>query len=659
MRIVLTCVLLLAALSLAATLIQIGSGTVANQGLPMEPFLNFSYSQQLYRASEINTSGAITSIGFQYHVVSSNFIESSREIKVYMGTSPRERMDSWVSPDSLCLVYDGVLNLDNFSAVLPGDGWLTIPLQIPFYYDGSSNLVIAYDENSITCSLTSDEFLCSNATQTMGILYKSSAVNPDPLSPPTENCYYRNARSNLRLSITQVQHIPISPYPAEGALDIPVTNLNLQWYSDATAFDVYLGTNANALELIANHISPCQYTLPQTLAMNQSYYWKVVGFIGTEAYPSDLWHFNSAGEQQSAPRNLYGSLNNDHVSLTWQSPLEGSLAEYRVYRNNVLLSNCLSENYQDYAINAGITYYYEVRALNLAGQLSPPSNSITIYIPEVIPNLILQDSFEAYNSFAAPMNPWQSLDLDNSVTWEWETLDFPGEGAAMAWMVIDPTQTVPAMPSISPVHGAKMLMVMSSYYPPNNDWLISPRMNLGNNPLLTFSARSYTSAYGAERLKVLISTTDNTPASFIEISTSPYLAVPAAWTDYQIDLSAYQNQHVYLAFQCVSWDAFALFLDNVIVTGAGGSVPVEDDLIAPVSYKIYPNPAQSHFRVTSNSKTAFDLAIYDLRGRKLENLRAISEYDSRIQGLKLSPGIYFVRLFQDGRSETRKIVIIN
>jgi hypothetical protein len=441
-------------------------------------------------------------------------------------------------------------------------------------------------------------------------------------------------------------------------LDTPIANLSLHWQSDATVFDVYLGTAVGNLEQIADHISATQIGISQTLVMNQTYFWKVVGFIGTEEYSSAVWHFTCAGEQQSAPRNLCGSLNNDHVSLTWQSPLEGSLAEYRVYRNNVLLSSCLSENYQDYAINAGMTYYYQVRALNLASQLSPASNGISVYIPEVIPNLILQDSFEAYNSFSALMDPWQNLDLDHAVTWEWETLNFPGEGAAMAWMVIDPTQTVPAMPSITPMHGAKMLMAMSSYYPPNNDWLISPGMTLGSSPAITFSARSYTVAYGAERLKVLISTTDANPGSFTEISATPYISVPATWTDYQIDLGAYQNQHVYLALQCVSWDAFALFLDNIVITGAGGSVPVEDDLIAPLRYRIYPNPSTSHFRIETNGKTAFDLAIYDLRGRKLESSKQITEYESRNQNLKLSPGLYFLRLVHDGRSETHKFVVV-
>jgi len=52
--------------------------------------------------------------------------------------------------------------------------------------------------------------------------------------------------------------------------------------------------------------------------------------------------------------------------------------------------------------------------------------------------------------------------------------------------------------------------------------------------------------------------------------------VPVEWTNYEYDLSAWNNQNVYLAWRCLSVDAMALFLDNIEVFSYNGYVSNQD-----------------------------------------------------------------------------------
>ena len=117
---------------LQAEIIQVGNGTLTNQSLPIEAYRSYSYSQQVYPATLINRAGNISSISFQYSIVSNHFLQNNGEWKVWLGHTPRQTLSTFVPIDSLILVYDGVLNNADFSGSLPGQGWLQINFTTPF-----------------------------------------------------------------------------------------------------------------------------------------------------------------------------------------------------------------------------------------------------------------------------------------------------------------------------------------------------------------------------------------------------------------------------------------------------------------------------------------------------------------------------------------------
>ena len=129
---VLLLALLCCVLPLSAILVQVGDGSVEDQGLPWTVTSRYSYVQQIYPGAEIGVSGQIQSLGFQYTVGSNVFFEANRSITIRLGHSSLEELSEWIPSTELSLVYDGDLSLADYSGDLPGSGWLTIQLQTPF-----------------------------------------------------------------------------------------------------------------------------------------------------------------------------------------------------------------------------------------------------------------------------------------------------------------------------------------------------------------------------------------------------------------------------------------------------------------------------------------------------------------------------------------------
>lgn len=164
---------------LFSQMVQLGSGTATNTTLPINSCWGFSYTQQIYNATLIGgQSGLIEKIRFFY--VSGNTTESLNW-RILMGHTNQndfQSTTSWVPFSSLTEVFNG-------NVVYPAAGnWMEITLATPFLYDGSSNLVIAVDENTPGwhCSITWRSF--TGATNT-GMSFISDTVNPTPENPPT------------------------------------------------------------------------------------------------------------------------------------------------------------------------------------------------------------------------------------------------------------------------------------------------------------------------------------------------------------------------------------------------------------------------------------------------------------------------------------------
>ena len=651
-------VLLMLFAILGAETIQIGTGSLTDQNLPWEPFNFFSYTQQLYFATEIGDAGSISAISFQYQIVNPNFVISNSNISFYMGHSQRGMMDNWVPLDSLVLVAQLSLSQDNFSSSVPGSGWMTISLTNPFMYNGIDNLIIACDQNSGIGTSSSDEFLAHATPFTNALYFRSNTINPDPANPPQSGFGMRQARSNLRLEMEIEQYHPYAPNPPHNSTGVLNDYLTLSWQSNASSFDLFMGSSIATMNQIASNLSQCSYLLPQPLPLLQTFYWRVVAHHDGHTYHGDIWQFQTQGEALSPPQNLSAYFQGNTVVLSWQAPQQGTISVYEIFRNNNPLVQTEQLTYQDTNVIPGSVYVYKVRAINLLNEHSPFSNSVIVHIPHSEADLILREDFENFENFSIDLSSagFTTIDMDSAPTWSWDFTDFPGEGNPMAWMVFNPSSCNPPLTNISAFSGNKFLISPSSLYPPNNDWLILPQVFLGNQPRLSFYAKSYTNLYGLERIRILFSTSTPEPQNFIPLHSEQFLSVPEQWTEFEIDLSQYQGLSAYIAIQCVSYDCFALLLDRISVFGTGGFVSVEEELCSPSNLRIFPNPSRGDFNISFPDKRSFELQLFDLRGRKIYAGEVIGEFNAA--SLKLPSGIYFCRIRDNDRLITKKVSII-
>lgn len=202
---------------------------------------------------------------------------------------------------------------------------------------------------------------------------------------------------------------------------------------------------------------------------------------------------------------------------------------------------------------------------------------------------IFYDGFETYPDFTiGNVGGWTMLDNDGKATYVDDTYNFPNEGYTGTFIVFNPSQTTPsAVGSGYDAHsGSKGYYCYNAEAPApplNNDYIFTPQISLGTNSQLKFWAKSLTNNYnGGERFKVLVSTTNTNPASFTLISTFPYTVPPLTWTEYTYNLSAYNNQNVYIAIQVVSADEFVFMLDDVEVL-SDVAIAVESNVNTPTA----------------------------------------------------------------------------
>lgn len=278
--------------------------------------------------------------------------------------------------------------------------------------------------------------------------------------------------------------------------------------------------------------------------------------------------------------------------------------------------------------------------------------------------VLFEDSFDTYADFAiANVGAWTLTDVDMRPTYGVEqgnpavSVTFPNSQSPMAFIVMNPTMSTPPLGANWVGHtGLKSMVAMASIPASgvvNNDWLISPQIQLGTSGnQLTFWAKAITAAY-PERFRVGISTTGTAPSDFTIITPSPGVTPTTVWAQYTYALDAYQGQNVYIAINCISNDAFAFFVDDFKVTAT--TLATEDFFKA--NFAVYPNPATDVLNIAANNGVSITKAIItDINGRVIsqQNLDGVSQ--AGINVANLAKGVYFISVESASGKGTTKFL---
>jgi len=150
--------------------VSIGTGTDRQQGLPFDPGYQRSYTQSIYKAAEINTSGEITSLKWYFSGTST--LPNSQDLVIYLGHTTKNVFSSttdWENVANLTQVYAGGIPVS-------GTGWVTITFDTPFNYNGTSNLIVAVNEKMANSDSYTEDFYNSAVVGNRSIYSNSNTL---------------------------------------------------------------------------------------------------------------------------------------------------------------------------------------------------------------------------------------------------------------------------------------------------------------------------------------------------------------------------------------------------------------------------------------------------------------------------------------------------
>lgn len=443
----------------------------------------------------------------------------------------------------------------------------------------------------------------------------------------------------------------------------------------------------------------CEFTAPETGLHYIGIYGSVIS--GAHYLSLDdisIIHYGAA----IPPSNLQATVNRMKVKLDWDAPdfdsqgarfnSKNELADvdevksrhelvllgYNIYRNGYLVKTIEDPDITSFTVDflANGSYFLKVSSLYNFGISLPIGTEVTIDVE--LHQGPFEDDFEGYPDFAREFAPWSQKSEDDSPTTQIDGINFPGSGTRHGFMIFNPSQTVPPLTDITAYVGEKMVATFSAEDRLNKDYLLTPRIQLGENSTVKFYARSHSENYGLGHFKIGLFLE---PAPFVVgfygVSGTENIFVPTDWTEYSFDLSRYDNQKAYLAIHCAvphdnttSHD-YILYIDNFSITFDPTST--EDDVIP--AFKLtelkgnYPNPFNPETTISYSLAEAGHtrLDIYNLKGQLVRCLVSsqMMAGDHEVvwngrddHNRAVSSGMYLIRLSTGKHISTKKMIMM-
>ncbi len=266
------------------------------------------------------------------------------------------------------------------------------------------------------------------------------------------------------------------------------------------------------------------------------------------------------------------------------------------------------------------------------------------------------------------------------------TMDEGFEGADLpdGWLVFadsteagnpDPAWTVTDYVA----HSGDQAAYMPNYNTKSRCWLVTPALDLAaENVFLNYYLKddwnNASNDFGSQ-LKVLVSTaSQNDPSDFTLVETYDESEFYDAWGLRNIDLSAVEGKHAYVAFMVENFgdpnDSDAggdnWCLDDVHLSDTPTDIEqVENGL--PTQYTLgqnYPNPfnPNTRFELTLPKKEDVRIEIFNVLGQRVlklhDGLMSAGVHTFTVEGHAMSSGIYFYRVKAGQFTQTRKMVLM-
>ena len=317
-------------------------------------------------------------------------------------------------------------------------------------------------------------------------------------------------------------------------------------------------------------------------------------------------------------------------------------------------SSSTAQNPTNIMYNTNGTYDVTLTVSNGTGQ---DTKTKTGYIQVGAPSYMTLD-FEGLTDFTMDFTPWMTADVNGGATYGIQDITFPNNEDPMAYICFNPSLTSPPLTNMTAHSGSRFGASFSSIPPfnPNNKWLISPQIQLGNNPSMSLWVQSYSNDYGLEEYNIGVSTTGTNPSDFMIVNTGGPETAPIDWTKKTYNLSTFANQEVYVGIQCVSNDIFIFMVDDIEISGNVGV----DDNNQP-SVRVFPNPAKEKVSIRFLNAIDGDIHIQlinSLGGVVKKSSYSLSDGVAELEVDELRPGLYYLIIQHEKETIIKKVTII-
>jgi hypothetical protein len=178
--------------------VTVGSGTSSSQGqyFPNYTFYNYSYTQQIITAAELNNEAqTFSAMAFQYFLGTA----LTRNLDIYLAHVPASAnlASAWILPDSangiiFTQVFSGQKNLNNSGT----DYWLEFPFSQSFAYNGTDNLLVAVLDHTGSYTNSSEKYYTHSAPNMSRYVYRDASTY-DPFGPDASGTAGNNV-NNIR-----------------------------------------------------------------------------------------------------------------------------------------------------------------------------------------------------------------------------------------------------------------------------------------------------------------------------------------------------------------------------------------------------------------------------------------------------------------------------
>jgi hypothetical protein len=319
------------------------------------------------------------------------------------------------------------------------------------------------------------------------------------------------------------------------------------------------------------------------------------------------------------PQNFSAISGIEQITLSWDEMPETS--KYKVYKNDILLTETTSTSYTDNNIVLGEAYTYFVKGIREgSSEESNPSNIdyVVFSLPLTIPYSLnlTGDKKELkywwYNDWVIRIHGgfrYLAPRLRNFSIMELDWFPIPENTAHLSLHIAALNHSLPS--------------IMQSFH-----GFIE----------ITTDRKTW------HKLAKNIDFPVNTPTpDTLTVSLNEYIGVP------------FFQLRIRVGSVGRDWDAGIINLFSIDIDHTTVSIKENKKIAYFKNLQIYPNPTTGILTVKTESENSYELAVYDLFGKKMYQDKGFR--DGMLNVSNLSKGTYFIQVAQDNHQMAKKIVV--